>query len=222
MLKFSRSLTRTTALAAVMGVLALSAAHAAPFDQAPASSGPPNSSVILDSSGRIINKTPDTSSSYSASYTTAAPEKSKSASPRRYKANADGQKAEHRKFSPEKMQEHVENRIKTLHEKLKIMPQQEPAWSDVAQAMRDSEANVSLLIQERHKNMDANNAVEDLESYQRVVQAHADGLKKVIANFKPLYDEMSPEQKKNADDVFNNYKVGRGMHKAKHTGSKQQ
>jgi len=119
-----------------------------------------------------------------------------------------------RERSPEAMAEHVENRIKTLHSKLKITPDQETAWNDVAQAMRDNEANVSQLIQERHQNAKNMTAVDDLASYQKIAQAHADGMTKMISAFQSLYDNMSDEQKKNADEVFGRFEGHRGMMKA--------
>jgi protein CpxP len=107
--------------------------------------------------------------------------------------------------SAEEMRKHVEERIKTLHAKLKITPAQETAWGEVAQAMRDSESEISSLIQERHKNAETLTAVQDLGSYQKIAQAHADGLKNVIAVFGKLYDGMSDEQKLNADKVFGGF-----------------
>jgi hypothetical protein len=109
------------------------------------------------------------------------------------------------KMSAEDMQQHVEDRIKSLHAKLKITPDEEQAWGDVAQAMRDSEANVGTLVRERHQNSKTLSAVEDLESYQKIAQAHADGLAKVTSTFSTLYNSMPDDQKQLADKVFGGY-----------------
>jgi hypothetical protein len=45
-------------------------------------------------------------------------------------------------------------------------------------------------------------AVQDLHTYQQFAQAHVDGLKNLTAAFSKLYDTMSDDQKKNADQVF--------------------
>jgi periplasmic protein CpxP/Spy len=45
-------------------------------------------------------------------------------------------------------------------------------------------------------------AVEDLKTYQEFTQAHLDGLKNLTSAFSSLYDSMSDQQKKNADEVF--------------------
>ena len=120
--------------------------------------------------------------------------------------------------SPEDMSERVETRIQTLHDKLKITPDQESEWNDVAQAMRDNESNISDAIQARHANATSMTAVEDLESYQKIAQAHADGTGKVISAFSTLYDDMSDDQKKNADQVFGQFEGHRGVSKASAKG----
>jgi periplasmic protein CpxP/Spy len=105
----------------------------------------------------------------------------------------------------EDMAQKVEDRIKTLHAKLNITSTEEAAWSDVAQAMRDNEASIGTLIHERHKNAETMTAVQDLEAYQKIAQAHADGLQKVADAFSKLYDGMPDEQKANADVVFGHF-----------------
>lgn len=120
----------------------------------------------------------------------------------------------HKKMTPEEMAAQVETRIQNLHDKLKVTPEQENQWNDVAQAMRDSESNTRQLIMDRHQNAKAMNAIQDLESYQKIAQAHADGLSKVINAFQSFYDNLSPDQQKNADDVFNRYEGRGGMSKA--------
>jgi hypothetical protein len=45
-------------------------------------------------------------------------------------------------------------------------------------------------------------AVDDVKSYAAIADAHADGLKKFVSVFEALYNSMSDEHKKNADNVF--------------------
>jgi iron-sulfur cluster repair protein YtfE (RIC family) len=117
------------------------------------------------------------------------------------------------------MRNEVETRISTLHTKLKITPDQESAWNDVAQAMRDNESSVGTLVKDRHENAKSMTAVDDLESYEKISQAHADGLKKVVASFETLYNDMSPDQKKNADMVFGNFEGHNDWHHGKAKGA---
>jgi hypothetical protein len=83
-----------------------------------------------------------------------------------------------------------------------ITPAQEALWSVVAQAMRDSASRINALIQQRAQNAKAMSAVDDLNSYQAIAQAHADGLNNLVPAFDTLYASMSDAQKKNADAVF--------------------
>jgi protein CpxP len=101
--------------------------------------------------------------------------------------------------------ETIEQRIIQLHAQLKITPDQESKWNAVAQAMRDNAANMEKLVAEKHQKGPQNmTAVDDLQTYQQFAQAHVDGLKNLTSAFKSLYNAMSDDQKKNADQVFAN------------------
>lgn len=97
---------------------------------------------------------------------------------------------------------HIEQRIKNLHERLKISAAEEPQWAAVAQAMRDNAQTVGELVHERREKAGTMNAVDDLRSYQAIAEAHATGVAKLVSAFKELYAVMPPEQQKNADAVF--------------------
>ena len=96
----------------------------------------------------------------------------------------------------------VEQRIKTLHDQLKITAAEEPQWSAVAQAMRDDAQEVGALIHERRQKAATMNAVDDLRAYQAITEAHARGVANLVVAFEALYAVMPPEQQKNADAVF--------------------
>ena len=99
--------------------------------------------------------------------------------------------------------ETVEQRITKLHQELKITPDQETKWNDVAQAMRDNAANMDkLMTEKRQKGPQNMTAVDDLQTYQEFTQAHVDGLKNLISSFDKLYAGMPDAQKKIADEVF--------------------
>lgn len=236
----SNSLSRTAAFAIVLGTLALaSPSFAAPVDPT-APAGPPNSTVTFDSNGKVVGRTTDTSEQngmmmmqQNGGQTTAAPQQQYAPTHRHHDhaaqqapapvadqdATASAEPVDHmsmKDHTSDEMRMHVEERIKNLHSKLMITKDQESQWSEVAQAMRDSEASVSRLIRERHENAKTMNAIDDLESYQAIAQAHADGLKKVNSSFKSLYESMSPEQKKNADQVFGRYEGHMPEHHGMH------
>ena len=110
---------------------------------------------------------------------------------------------------------HVEEHIKSLHDKLNITADQEDQWSAVAQTMRDNEKAIHTLTEQRRASAGSLTAIDDLKSYQQIADEHAEGIKKLIPVFETLYDAMSDDQKKNADMVFGTYE-GHGPHKAKH------
>jgi hypothetical protein len=99
--------------------------------------------------------------------------------------------------------ETVEQRITDLHAALKITPEQEKQWNDVAQAMRENATAMDTLVaSNRTTPPQGMTAVEDLKTYQKFAQAHVDGLKNLISSFGTLYDAMPNPQKKIADQVF--------------------
>ncbi len=110
--------------------------------------------------------------------------------------------------------ERTEARIKKLHQTLKITPAQEELWNALAEAMRENAKTMDTLIQarraEKGKPM---NALEGLKSYSEILDAHAEGLKKFITAFEPLYNAMSDEQKKNADTIFQAGRHGKSKKK---------
>lgn len=96
----------------------------------------------------------------------------------------------------------VENHIKDLHAQLEITPAQEAQWAAVAKAMRDSAIETDKAIDKREALVNSANAVDNLNAYGDIAQAHADGVKRLAAAFAPLYASMSDDQKEVADAVF--------------------
>ena len=101
--------------------------------------------------------------------------------------------------------ETVEQRIVSLKAALKITPDQETKWKAVADSMRQNAGMMEKLVQEKRAKAASMTAVDDLETYQDFTKARLDGLKNLTSAFKSLYDTMTPEQKKNADTVFEKY-----------------
>jgi periplasmic protein CpxP/Spy len=111
------------------------------------------------------------------------------------------------KASPGKMSpaDRVEKRITDLHARLHITPSQEMQWNGVAQAMRDNAKTMEAIVADRSRKMGTMSAVDDLRAYEILAEAHADGMKKLVAAFAPLYDSLSDSQKKTADDLFRHH-----------------
>jgi hypothetical protein len=96
----------------------------------------------------------------------------------------------------------VEGRIKELHAKLHIKPEQQAQWDAFAAVMRENASSIRTLMIEKHQNQATMSAVDDLNSYQDVAKAHVDGLGRLIPTFTALYATMSDHQKKTADTLF--------------------
>lgn len=95
-----------------------------------------------------------------------------------------------------------EQHIKQLHDQLKITPEQEALWNNVAEIMRSNDEKIDVLVKERHDKASTMNAVEDLRSYGKVTETHAADIKTFITAFERLYDSMPVTQKATADNVF--------------------
>jgi protein CpxP len=96
----------------------------------------------------------------------------------------------------------VEKHIKALHASLKITAAEESQWANVAQTMRSSAKELDAAIDKRKASLNSATAVDNLNAYGDIAQAHVDSVKKLAAAFGPLYSSMSDDQKKLADEVF--------------------
>jgi len=96
----------------------------------------------------------------------------------------------------------VDNHIKELHAGLKITPAEESQWDVVAQTMRENARELDEAMDKRESASDNATAIDNLNSYADVAQAHADGVRKLAKAFSGLYSSMSVEQKKQADEDF--------------------
>ena len=100
----------------------------------------------------------------------------------------------------------VDAHINDLHAKLEITPAEEAQWAAVAQAMRGSATELDAAIDKREAGRTTATAVDDLNAYGAIAQAHANGVKALAASFDPLYAAMPDDQKQVADDVFGHRK----------------
>lgn len=96
----------------------------------------------------------------------------------------------------------VDQRIKYLHDRLRITPAQEPLWENVAQVMRENADAVAPLITERLQTAQHGTAIDTLSAYRNLGAAQLEGLDKFIAAFQALYGGLSDAQKRIADALF--------------------
>lgn len=105
---------------------------------------------------------------------------------------------------PRERPSHIEGRIAFLKAELKITPAQEPQFDKVAQALRqNSEERRHAFEQIRTTAPDQpRNALQHLEARARFAAMRAQENDRFLAAFRPLYDSLSADQKKSADDLM--------------------
>jgi CBS-domain-containing membrane protein len=113
----------------------------------------------------------------------------------------------------QQMQDRVEQRIKELHERLQITPQQESQWKAFAGVMRANAQHMDQLLSDRIKNRQNMNAVENMRSYTAMADAHAQDMQQLQTAFEALYNSFSDSQKKLADEAFRDWQ---GRHAPAH------
>src|SRR3954451_25123812 len=96
----------------------------------------------------------------------------------------------------------IAERLKYLHDRLRITPAQEPLWADLAQVMRDNAKAIEPLAKQRLQPTPNRTAVETLSIYEKLGEVQMDGLKKFLSAFQALYNGLSDQQKKIADVLF--------------------
>ncbi len=104
----------------------------------------------------------------------------------------------------------VERRIAELRARLKITPSEERPFTEFAQVMRDNADRMEGLLQQQRKNAATQTAVDQMQAYGQLAQAHAEDMQRLAPAFSRLYDALSPDQKKLADQSFRDFSAGMG------------
>jgi periplasmic protein CpxP/Spy len=98
----------------------------------------------------------------------------------------------------------VEKRISTLHAQLKITAAEEPQWQKFADVMRDNAQKMNQSASDRAQKFQSMNAVDNMKSYADLAVQHGQNMQALAVAFTDLYNSMSPDQQKVADQVFRN------------------
>lgn len=100
------------------------------------------------------------------------------------------------------MAERVEAHIKELHAQLHITPSEQPQWNQFAAVMRDNARDMDQAFMQRAEQYPTMTAVQNMQSYEQIAEAHADHLQKLVPAFQNLYNVMPPAQRQLADRLF--------------------
>ena len=105
----------------------------------------------------------------------------------------------------ETMQSLAERRIADLHTRLRITPQQSQQWDQFTQVMRDNAREMDQIYQQRSEKLGSMSAVDNMQSYAQIEQQRAQEVQKLVPAFQTLYDSLSDQQKRTADQMFRTY-----------------
>lgn len=96
----------------------------------------------------------------------------------------------------------LDGRIAALKAELKITDAQAPLFDKVADAMRQNAAERHQALEQMRGERDKpHSAIQRLEARSRFAQLRAQQTDRFLVAFKPLYDNLSPDQKHAADDL---------------------
>jgi hypothetical protein len=96
---------------------------------------------------------------------------------------------------------HVEGHIAFLKAELGITDAQAPLWDKVAAAMREDVAEMTAAMPQADGQA-PQTAVAYLETRARLTALRAEGEARFLAAFRPLYEALSADQRKTADELL--------------------
>jgi periplasmic protein CpxP/Spy len=99
-------------------------------------------------------------------------------------------------------EQRVETHIRQLHAQLRITPAERPQWDQFAQVMRENARDMDQAFMQRARQYPTMNAVQNMQSYEQIAEAHAQHLQKLVPAFDTLYNAMPEQQKQLTDQVF--------------------
>jgi hypothetical protein len=122
-----------------------------------------------------------------------------------------GQRPDRAAFDPGR---HIEGRIAYLKTELKITDAQQTLFDAVANALRDNVQAMRVAFQGmRGDQSQPRTALSRMEARAKFAQFRADSETKMLAAFRPLYEAMSPDQQKSADEMFGHHGHGHFFHR---------
>ena len=102
----------------------------------------------------------------------------------------------------------VERRIADLRSNLKITAAEQKPFEEFAQAMRDNARRMDEAVSAKRTSAATATAVEQMRAYAELAQAHSEEVNRLVAPFATLYDALSPDQRKMADQSFRKFSSG--------------
>lgn len=99
-------------------------------------------------------------------------------------------------------EQRVAEHIKQMHAQLQITSAEQPQWEQFANVMRENARNMDQALDQRMQQYPTMNALQNMQSYQQIAEAHAEDLGKLVPAFGNLYNAMPPQQQQLTDRIF--------------------
>ncbi len=99
-------------------------------------------------------------------------------------------------------EQRVEAHIKQMHAQWRITAAEQPQWDQFAQVMRDNGRDMDQVFMQRAQQYPTMNALQNMQSYEQIAEAHAQHVQKLVPAFATLYDAMPEQQKRLIDQMF--------------------
>ena len=96
----------------------------------------------------------------------------------------------------------IDRHIGMLRRRLAITAAQLPLWEAVAHAMREDAQSTDAMLAQRVAAVASMTAVDNMDSYARIMRAYADNTERLAHAFYRLYVSLSPRQRHTVDDFF--------------------
>jgi len=103
------------------------------------------------------------------------------------------------------MTEHTAGRVAFLRAELQITDAQSKVWDAFADAMQKIGSQMKAADMPMMAEASAPELLARLDSQERILTARLEGVRTMKTAFAPLYDALSTEQRKTADDLLANH-----------------
>jgi periplasmic protein CpxP/Spy len=100
------------------------------------------------------------------------------------------------------VEQRVEEHIRDLHAQLRITSAEQSPWQNFADIMRQNARDMDQQFAARMDQFGTMNALQNMQSYQRIAEAHAQNLQRLVPAFEKLYNAMPEDQRHLTDQVF--------------------
>lgn len=111
------------------------------------------------------------------------------------------------------MTERVEGRIAFLRAELQITDAQDKLWDSYAEALRDNAKRLKNSGGDMMAGMQGPALLGQLDAQEKMLSARLEGIKAMKATLAPLYETLTSEQRKTADELLAPHMglMGKGM-----------